>query len=184
MIRGTIWVQGVEIPYELTFKRVKNINLRIKSQKLVCISAPKWVGKQAALKFLQSHGSWVLEHWRKMEQHDQLVNQPHPVLWEESVFGEILEELYPQFQRWVPRLPRLTIRTMKTRWGSCNPSRCHITLNRMLLCAPKECIRYVMVHELVHFIHLNHSADFYKAMDYFLPEHQMLKRQLKDQHLL
>lgn len=181
---GQINWQGILIDYELTFKKVKNINLRVKPDGTVQVSAPKWVGKAGVERFLLGHGQWIQNCRSRLQQQSQARSQPHPVLWGEEVFEELLEELYPAFRQWVPRLPKLTVRTMKTRWGSCTPGKCRITINRVLLSAPKDCIRYVLVHELVHFIHLDHSPRFYAAMDHFLPEHRQLRKKLRELNLL
>ena len=50
----------------------------------------------------------------------------------------------------------ISIRVMKTRWGSCNPSRSYINLNLELIKKPKMAIEYVVFHELAHLIYLNH----------------------------
>ncbi len=63
----------------------------------------------------------------------------------------------------------LTIRNMKTRWGTCSARR-RVTLNLRLVQAAPELIDYVIVHELCHFKEMNHSQAFYALMDQALPE--------------
>ena len=64
---------------------------------------------------------------------------------------------------------RLTVRTMKTRWGSCSKEG-HITLGTELVHVPRRLIEYVMVHELSHLAHLNHSKAFYFQVAMCLPD--------------
>ena len=64
---------------------------------------------------------------------------------------------------------RLTVRSMRTRWGSCSPSG-HITLSVELIHAPRRLIDYVIVHELCHLAHLDHSAAFYFQLARCLPD--------------
>jgi predicted metal-dependent hydrolase len=65
---------------------------------------------------------------------------------------------------------RLRIRTMKTRWGSCNPQTGNITLNLHLIEKPKICIEYVALHELAHLVHSNHGRVFYNFLSMHMPD--------------
>lgn len=95
-----------------------------------------------------------------------------------QVFSEIIQQLYPMFQKYGINMPVLRIRSMKTRWGSCSPSRGIITLNKKLLEAPRNCIEYVVLHELCHFIHPNHSKQFYSFVAMLMPDWKERKTQL------
>ncbi|WP_028388578.1 M48 family metallopeptidase [Legionella fairfieldensis] len=72
------------------------------------------------------------------------------------------------------------IKTMKTRWGSCNTDKKRIWLNLNLIKKPLACLEYVLVHELVHLLEAGHNKRFYNFMDQFLPAWQENKRQLED----
>jgi len=80
---------------------------------------------------------------------------------------------------WQPRLgvrtQRFSVQKMKTRWGSCQPETKTIRLNTELARKPKECLTYVVVHELVHLIEPHHSPRFVALMDQFLPEWPRLR---------
>jgi len=71
------------------------------------------------------------------------------------------------------------IREMKTRWGSCNPSKGYINLNLKLIEKPMECIEYVVFHELAHLIHADHSVKFYNYLALFMPDWKIRKRKLE-----
>lgn len=71
-------------------------------------------------------------------------------------------------------------REMKTRWGVCNVQKRRITLNTRLAMRPKECIDYVVVHELTHFIEKSHSAVFKAYLDKFCPDWRRLRKLLND----
>ncbi|WP_058442815.1 M48 family metallopeptidase [Legionella brunensis] len=62
------------------------------------------------------------------------------------------------------------IKTMNTRWGSCNIHARRIWLNLRLIRKPLSCLEYVLVHEMVHLLETNHSKRFYALMDKFLPD--------------
>jgi predicted metal-dependent hydrolase len=72
-----------------------------------------------------------------------------------------------------------SIRQQQTRWGSCS-SRHSICLNARLLFLPSNLVTYVIVHELCHTKHLNHSHRFWELVEFYLPDYRKLDRQLRD----
>ena len=78
---------------------------------------------------------------------------------------------------WVTQRPPIRILTMKTQWGSCSPKG-RLTLNPHLVKAPRECIDYVILHELCHIAEHNHSDRFYRLMKQVLPNWEKIKTRL------
>ena len=64
---------------------------------------------------------------------------------------------------------RIFVQRMKTRWGSCNVARRSVRLNTDLAKKPRECLEYVIVHELIHLLEPTHNARFVALMDQSLP---------------
>lgn len=87
-----------------------------------------------------------------------------------TVFTETIQEIHKKFVPYGVGLPNLKIRNMNSRWGSCLPTKGIITLNRRLIEAPKNCIEYVVYHEFCHFVHPNHSKQFYSLLQVMLPD--------------
>lgn len=75
--------------------------------------------------------------------------------------------------------PRLTVRHQKTLWGSCTTEG-NLSFNCLLMLAPEEIRDYVVVHELCHLRHLNHSKEFWRAVENALPDYKSRRRWLKD----
>ena len=74
----------------------------------------------------------------------------------------------------------LKVHRMKTRWGSCNVRTGSINLNTLLACWPKECLEYIVVHELAHLQEANHSPRFHAIVASYLPEWRERKKLLED----
>lgn len=77
------------------------------------------------------------------------------------------------------QIPRITLKYMTSRWGSCTPDKAHISLSIRLIHFPPECLEYVMVHEYCHFLVRNHSRDFYNEVKKIMPEYKKAVEKLK-----
>jgi predicted metal-dependent hydrolase len=93
-----------------------------------------------------------------------------------EVFGRRLDIILGQ-TLWVSKQPPIRVLTMRTQWGSCSPKGC-LTLNLHLVKAPRECIDYVILHELCHIAEHNHSERFYRLMTQVMPDWQKTKNRL------
>lgn len=101
------------------------------------------------------------------------------ILQSRFIFGKLIGNWYPTFQKYDVPFPQLRIRQMKTRWGSCSLKTNTITLNRKLIEVPMSCIEYVVVHEFCHFIYPNHSKEFYRFLAMFIPDWKERKARLE-----
>jgi predicted metal-dependent hydrolase len=79
--------------------------------------------------------------------------------------------------KWVKAIPPLSIRRMSRQWGSCSPQG-RISLNVGLVRVPRECIDYVLLHELIHLREHNHGPAFYQILDRHLPDWKRTKARL------
>ena len=73
---------------------------------------------------------------------------------------------------------RIFGRRMRTRWGSCNPATHSIRLNTDLAKKPRECLEYILVHEMLHLLEPTHNARFVALMDQFMPRWQFYRENL------
>lgn len=79
--------------------------------------------------------------------------------------------------RWIRHQPPFRLQFMTRQWGSCSPSG-RLTLNPWLVAAPREAIDYVLLHELCHLKHHNHSRNFYATLSRHLPRWEEIKARL------
>ncbi|QDO95277.1 M48 family metallopeptidase [Formosa sediminum] len=96
----------------------------------------------------------------------------------EMHFYQLFNELKSIAKEFYKEEPQLTYRWMKKRWGSCDKNG-NIHLNLELIKTPKKCIEYVIVHELCHLKHLNHSNSFYKLLEKNYPNWKVTKDRLE-----
>lgn len=96
-----------------------------------------------------------------------------------NLFSERLNVNYNNFQENIP-FPKLKIRTMKTRWGVCNRRDNSVTLNSELMKYEIDKLDYVIIHELSHFVHFNHSKEFWNVVSKYCPNYKNLRKELKD----
>lgn len=234
MIQRTAVIEGKQIAYELERKNVKNLNLHVRKDGSVYVSANNRVPLEKIDQFLVSKGRFILNAQKRFE--EQKHCEPHPkryvsgetfyiqgralrlkvsqsardYLYSDGVylfletkdpsnfskkermvfrfldqqcrelFSEIVSQIYPVFQKYGVAMPILRIRSMETRWGSCMAQKGIITLNKRLLEAPRHCIEYVVMHEFCHFIHPNHSKQYYAFLSMLMPDWQERKKVLDE----
>lgn len=95
-----------------------------------------------------------------------------------NIYNERLDYYYHLFEENVP-IPNLKIRKMTSRWGVCNIKNHNVTLNLELSKYNIECLNYVIVHELSHFIHPNHSKDFWLLVSKYYPNYKEIRKYLR-----
>lgn len=95
------------------------------------------------------------------------------------IYQEHLDYWYSQFEEKIP-VPNLKIRKMTSRWGVCNIKNHNVTLNYELSKYDITCLDYVIVHELSHFIHHNHSKEFWLLVGKYYPRYKEARKMLKE----
>ena len=96
-----------------------------------------------------------------------------------KLFKERLDYWYNNFDRKIP-YPTLTVRKMTSRWGVCNSKLVRVTLNLELIKKDISCLDYVIVHELSHFIEMNHSNRFWNVVGKNYPNYKEIRRIMKN----
>lgn len=227
--------EGQTISYVLQRKNVKNVNLKVRPDSTVIVTASKKVPDVYVEQVVRKKAPWIIKNIRHFDQKRRLKEKQEymdgeiiyylgqqyrlKVLPAENgeavnikqneicffmkdtsdfyrkeklfnrwvkeqaqlVFHQSLDKMHAQFYRYhVLKKPMITIRTMKTRWGSCSWNKQKITLNTKLIHGPRDCIDYVVLHELTHFIHRKHDAQFYDILALIMPEWKERRQILKN----
>ena len=94
-----------------------------------------------------------------------------------AYFERKIEEFLPKLTHLSVVSPKVTIRKMKTRWGSCTANG-HLLLNPDLIMTPSHCVEYVVAHELCHLVHPNHGDLFRQLLVSLVPDWELRKRRL------
>ena len=96
-----------------------------------------------------------------------------------EIFNERFQLIFNIFEE-VQICPLLKIRTMKTRWGVYNKIKHTVTLNSKLIEYSFDEIDYVIIHELSHVVHFNHSTNFWNLVNKYCPNYKMIRKKLKE----
>lgn len=176
-----IELNGIKIKYNLQCKKVKNINLRIKADGSINVSANKDVKLETIEGFIISKKDIILS---TLEKYTNKVLTPQRSYFSECEVKEMIlitcEKVYPYFKNKGVKYPQIKFRKMISQWGSCNFKRGILTFNINLMYAPSECIEYVVIHEFTHFLQPNHSVHFYSELEKVCPLWKEHKRRLKE----
>lgn len=166
--------------YVVTRKRMKHLRMRVCAPDgVVQVSAPFHTKHSDIHAFVVSRTDWI------RKQQALAGDMPKPLEAgpeTERLRREMRESVPPLMAYWCYRMglemPRLSLRRMTSRWGTCNSVKKHVTLNLELGRRDPELLEYVIVHELAHLYEPNHSKRFYAVMDEYLPEWQAKRREL------
>ena len=184
MIR-TITLAGRVIEYELEIKKVKNINLRVRPDGTVHVSANVLHSRRSIEALLQRNASAILRTIdRTREKREELAGFSELSRKQEGekaaeIVGALCEKWYPVFSRWCGPMPEIRYRRMKTQWGNCRPKENRLTFNTRLAYVPERCAEAVVVHEFSHFVHADHSKAFYDVMARCLPDWKSRRKEIR-----
>ena len=220
--------------YEVHRKKVKNINLRIRPNMEIYISAPMNLHSDYIENFIRSKEEWIKQVLQKIEEAKQnqlpsqyLSGEKHKYLGKEyelevkqgnsnrvslkegkiiltvisNIFEnsdekkKVMEKWYFEnaqkvfvnaIQKWLEILDesieKLSIKPMKSRWGSCNYVKRYINLNTELIKRTQFEIEYVVLHELTHLKYPNHGKGFYRYIENYMPNYKMAEKMLNAKH--
>jgi len=135
--------------------------------------------------FVQSKASWIKKNALKIEAAKKRAGKTEPFTEAEiDLIKEKARQYIPQRAEYYARLlgvdyAKITVRSQRTRWGSCT-STGNLSFNCLLMLLPEKVIDSVVVHELCHRKHMNHSSAFYAEIARVFPDYAKCRLWLKD----
>ena len=171
----------MDISYTIIRSSRKTISIVIKPSGEVEVRCPRRCGKREIEAFVVSKADWIRKHLEAIARRPQC-----PMLSSEELQDlakQAAEELSEKVRHFADimgvSVGRITIRCQKTRWGSCS-AKGNLNFNCLLMLCLEAVRDYVVIHELCHRKHLNHSADFWAEVERYCPDYRIHRKWLKD----
>ena len=162
----------------------KTFSLEIKHDGSVVVRAPLYAGREQIESFVLEHKTWLEKHLAENERARR----------EYSAFSSLSDDdiyaLKTRAKQYIPtrveywadiigvKYSSITIRTQRTRWGSCS-SKGNLNFNCLLMLTDTEIIDYVVIHELCHIKEMNHSKRFWALVASVMPDYKAVQSRLK-----
>ncbi len=167
--------------YTLIRSDRKTLGVEVKRDGTVIVRAPRRLPQREIDRFLSDRMDWIRK--AQLRQQNRAEAHPEPTEQEKKAYIRKAKEILPgKVEYWSRRMKlyptQIRITGAKTRFGSCS-SQGHICFSWRLMQYPDEAVDYVVVHELAHLRHMNHSAAFYELVARYLPDWRARKALLK-----
>lgn len=178
---------NISLPATLVRSKRKTVGISVQPGGEIIIRAPRLLPQTAVLSFVYQKTDWILSAYNNQKDRkpqDKNFPKDAATLALEKRYRDAAKEYIPKRVEYYHSLTggkyeKITIRDQKTRWGSCS-SNGTLSFNYRLMLAPPRVLDYVVVHELCHLTHMNHSADFWNMVASILPEYKEYRKWLKD----
>lgn len=149
---------------------------------MVEVRAPMRLAKSEIERFVASKSKWIEAKLAQIaSRQPEKQRELPPSRYAPGEFERVARELV---KAWEQQLGVITsfvgFRAMTSRWGSCTAKTRRIRLNTALAYCPRECLEYVVVHELAHLLENNHSQRFWEVVTGALPDYKARQKNLKE----
>lgn len=163
--------------YRIIRSNRKTLAIQIKPNNEIVVRAPRWLGEKEIHKFVISKENWIRKHLEEDAINYRLSTEDLKNLKKAAL------KVIPQRVQYYASIigvtyGRVTIRSQKTRWGSCSAEG-NLNFNCLLMMTPPEVLDSVVVHELCHRKQMNHSKRFYDEVYRVFPDYDKWNKWLK-----
>ncbi len=173
---GDIAMKDTALSYEILRSDRRTVSLEVRPDGSLLVRAPKRMRRGDIDRFVQSHKGWADKHIATVLARQ---SSPYrsPLTREETdaLYERAKEILPPLVATWADRMgvtyTAVTVTAAQKRFGSCSAQN-RLCFSYRLMRYPYEAIEYVVVHELAHILHKNHSRDFYACVEAYLPDYR------------
>jgi predicted metal-dependent hydrolase len=162
-----IEIDGIGSVLFETSKKAMRVNISIKPFTRVRVAVPARLSFQKAEEFVHAKIGWIQKHLAKMKQYEEKANAASVVpdsIDRTETKHKLTERLDQLAEKHGFTYNRVSIRSQKTRWGSCSAKN-NISLNMKICLLPEDLVDYVILHELAHTRVKNHSSRFWELMN-------------------
>ncbi|NLB34286.1 MAG: M48 family metallopeptidase [Elusimicrobia bacterium] len=169
---------GERIPLSIQKRKVRRLRLEYGPRGLTLIMPLNSTCKIDEV--LSPHKRWILKREsERMEACRRVISGDIRVRKNPEALREHIKTLTQKAQEALGvKVSRITVRNMKTRWGSMGPKK-SMNISSWTACLPDNLIRYIVYHELAHIIQPNHGSEFYKIIGKFFPDLKDIDKELK-----
>ncbi len=181
--------EGTQISCELVRSGRKTVALEVSRDGVVRLRIPYQYPEKMALEFLERKRPWLFQAVEKVNQHQKKRKEaqaacPEITEAEEQAYRRQAKAILTQkadvyAKKLGVTYEKLTVKDQKTRWGSCS-AKGNLNFNWRIVLAPEPVTDYVVIHELAHRIHMNHSAAFYQTIEAIMPDYRRQEQWLKE----
>lgn len=161
----------------------KRMIVKVDARGKVRATVPWWISKRRAVSFVNENKEWILERFEELRGQSaesllHLGGREDYEQFKEQARRFVLERLsyFNEFYNFA--FERVAIRDQRTRWGSCS-NKNNLNFNYRIVHLPKEHADYLIVHELCHLKHLNHSRDFWNLVAETIPDYRRISKELR-----
>lgn len=171
------------LDYELKRSRRKTVSIQVTKDCRVVVKAPLLVPKKRIDAFISQHNKWIQEHLESQKK--RLEKAPSEPTKEEikALKSRAGEYIFPKVKEYAQIMGldygEVKITSAKTRYGSCNTKTHNLCFSYKLIQKPVNLVDYVIVHELAHIVHPNHSKEFYGYIERYMPDYKERIKLLK-----
>lgn len=162
----------------------KTLSIQLKPGEIIA-RAPLRMKDKEIYRFIDSKKVWIEKNFAKINEREKTINMVEPFTEDDiKVLTQKAKAIIPErVAYYAPKISvtynKITIRCQRTRWGSCS-SKGNLNFNCLLALFPNQIIDSVVVHELCHRKHMNHSPQFYVEIEKVFPEYKMCNKWLKE----
>ena len=173
-----------ELEYTLIRSRRKSISLSINSEGSITVKAPNRMPEFLIQQFVSSKAIWIEKQLSRFRATKDLypipdLNESDIAIIKEEFKKDILIHIDELSKQMNVRPNAIRLTSARSRWGSCSSKR-NININWRLALLPNNLSRYVIVHELAHLRHMNHSPRFWRFVQAHDTEYKTHRKDLKN----
>ena len=168
--------------YDIIRSNRKTIAIQIKGDGQVIVRAPLRMPQRAIQRFVDSKAGWIEKHLVAIHERQSNLEPVFTVEQLNHLVNAAMKDIPLRVAKYAPLVGvtygKITIRTQKSRWGSCS-AKGNLNFNCLLMLCPEDVRDYVVVHELCHLKELNHSPRFWHEVENVLPRYMVQRKWLK-----